>query len=96
MSDSHGKQDQRGGIGFPWRQALVTAGIFAVLIMGFGSIDVTALGAKEAIEPWWLLLLGLSAAVLGFAVVVCEWLARRLLRRVGVSTVGEMEIRSFF
>ena len=81
---------------FPWRQGLVAAGVFAVLITGFGWFDVGSPVVSPTVHACWLVGTAVASAALGFLIVVCEWLAKRLMRRLGVRSAAEVELRSRF
>jgi hypothetical protein len=90
-----GKNNRPTG-SFPWRQGLVAASVFAVLITGFGWFDAGPVAVSPGVHAWLLAATALASAALGFVIVACEWLAKRLMRRLGVSSAAEVELRSRF
>jgi hypothetical protein len=90
------QRDPSRSRGFPWRQALIAAGLCAVLIAGFGWFDASALGIDSSIKPWWLLAVAILSGAAGFTLVVGEWLLRGLFRRVGIASTIDVELRSRF
>lgn len=96
MADRKSNDIKRPAACFPWRQALVTAGFFALLVLSFGWLDSRSQAVGTGLRCLWVAATGLASAIVGFVLVVCEWLTKRFMRRLGLASAVEVDLGSRF